>query len=110
MGAWGAASQHHAVAGANLQLTAQVGISASHGASTRAGGNGTTAQFIALAEQVSGRDLDAALFNTWLYAPGKPTLRGTGAAGTGGVAAARKLPPVAAVALRQIDSAGNIRY
>ena len=36
--------------------------------------NGTadTADFVALAERVSGRDLDA-FFRTWLYEPGKPT-------------------------------------
>jgi aminopeptidase N len=34
-------------------------------------GNVTTPQFIALAEQVSGRDLDA-FFDTWLYQKGKP--------------------------------------
>jgi aminopeptidase N len=34
--------------------------------------NATTADFIALAEQISGRDLDA-FFNTWLYTAGKPT-------------------------------------
>jgi hypothetical protein len=34
-------------------------------------GNVTTPQFIALAEQVSGRDLGA-FFDTWLYQPGKP--------------------------------------
>jgi aminopeptidase N len=35
-------------------------------------GNVTTAQFIALAERVSGRDLDH-FFQVWLYRPGKPT-------------------------------------
>lgn len=35
-------------------------------------GNGTTEQFKALAERVSGQDLDA-LFQTWLYTPGRPT-------------------------------------
>ena len=34
-------------------------------------GNGTTAQFVRLAERVSGKDLNG-LFHTWLYAPGKP--------------------------------------
>ncbi|MDH6220959.1 M1 family metallopeptidase [Streptomyces pseudovenezuelae] len=34
-------------------------------------GNGTTAQFVRLAERVSGKDLDG-LFHTWLYEPGKP--------------------------------------
>jgi aminopeptidase N len=39
--------------------------------STRAGTAVTTADFIALAEQESGRDLDA-LFQAWLYTAGKP--------------------------------------
>ena len=37
------------------------------------GDNVTTDQFIALAEQISGQDLDA-LFATWLFTPGKPVL------------------------------------
>ena len=39
--------------------------------STRRNGNGTTAQFIALAESKAGRPLDG-LFRTWLSTPGKP--------------------------------------
>jgi aminopeptidase N len=35
-------------------------------------GNATTAQFIALSEQISGQDLGA-FFQTWLYTAGKPT-------------------------------------
>ena len=34
-------------------------------------GNATTAQFTALAERLTGRDL-AAFFRAWLYEPGKP--------------------------------------
>ena len=34
-------------------------------------GNATTQQFIALAEQISGKDLDA-FFKTWVYSAGKP--------------------------------------
>ena len=34
-------------------------------------GNVSTAQFVALAEQVSGKQLDA-FFQTWLYTPTKP--------------------------------------
>ncbi|MCT9081005.1 M1 family metallopeptidase [Streptomyces fulvoviolaceus] len=34
-------------------------------------GNGTTAQFVRLAERVSGKNLDD-LFQIWLYTPGKP--------------------------------------
>jgi aminopeptidase N len=36
-------------------------------------GNADTAQFIALAERISGRDLEA-LFQAWLYTPSKPVL------------------------------------
>jgi len=36
-------------------------------------GNGATAQFIALADRISGRNLDA-LFQAWLYTPSKPDL------------------------------------
>jgi aminopeptidase N len=35
-------------------------------------GNGTTEQFIALSERISGRDLGD-FFQTWLYTPQKPT-------------------------------------
>ena len=35
-------------------------------------GNANTRQFIALAEKISGQDLDA-FFQTWIYKPGKPT-------------------------------------
>jgi aminopeptidase N len=35
-------------------------------------GNGTTEEFTALAEKISGEDLDA-FFQTWLYTAGKPT-------------------------------------
>ena len=35
-------------------------------------GNGTTEQFMALSERVSGRDLDQ-FFQTWLYTPQKPS-------------------------------------
>ena len=39
--------------------------------SSKSGGNGTTGQFIALAEQVSEEQLDD-LFDAWLYTPAKP--------------------------------------
>jgi aminopeptidase N len=45
-------------------------------ASSKSGGNGTTPEFIALAEQVSGEQLDA-LFNSWLFTPAKPALTST---------------------------------
>jgi aminopeptidase N len=40
-------------------------------AAQRKYGNGSTAQFIALAEQLSGKSLST-LFTDWLYTPGKP--------------------------------------
>ena len=42
-------------------------------ASDHAGGNVTTDEFIALAEQVSGQDLDD-FFQAWLFTPSKPAL------------------------------------
>lgn len=42
-------------------------------ATSRAGGNVTTRQFIRLSERVSGEDLDA-LFDAWLFTPEKPAL------------------------------------
>ena len=41
-------------------------------------GDATTAQFIALAERISGQELDE-LFTTWLYTPGKPATGPNGA-------------------------------
>lgn len=43
-------------------------------AATNAGGHGTTAKFIALAEQISGRELNG-FFRNWLYAVNRPTVR-----------------------------------
>ncbi len=42
-------------------------------AQSRAGDNVTIPQFIRLAERISGEQLDA-LFDTWLYTPGRPEL------------------------------------
>jgi aminopeptidase N len=42
-------------------------------ARSRAGGHGTTEQFIEVAEDVSGRQLDD-LFDTWLFTPEKPVV------------------------------------
>jgi hypothetical protein len=50
-------------------------------AKSRAGQNVTTGQFIALAERVSGEDLDE-LFDTWLFTPGKPDLTTAMASGS----------------------------
>jgi aminopeptidase N len=41
-------------------------------------GNATTAEFTALAEKISGADLDA-LFQAWLYTPSKPAVAGAAA-------------------------------
>ena len=42
-------------------------------AASKSGGNATTPEFIALAEQLSGQQLDE-LFTTWLFTPEKPVL------------------------------------
>lgn len=65
-------------------------------------GNGDTTQFIALAERVSGEQLDG-LFQTWLFTAGRPVLTGAAAALT--ARAARKAPagkPVAPKSWAQI--------
>ena len=49
-------------------------------ASSKSGGNGTTPQFIALAEQVSGMQLDE-LFDTWLFTGERPVLEDPAATG-----------------------------
>ena len=61
-------------------------------AARKAGGNGTTGQFIALAERISGEQLDE-LFDAWLFTAGKPTfgVASATAAATAATAAAR--PP-----------------
>ncbi|HEY7198028.1 MAG TPA: M1 family aminopeptidase [Gaiellaceae bacterium] len=48
-------------------------------ASSHAYGNVTTSQFIQLAEQISGQNLDD-LFQTWLFTPGRPQLSATSTA------------------------------
>ncbi|RKT54813.1 M1 family metallopeptidase [Saccharothrix australiensis] len=40
-------------------------------ASTKEHGNAGTAEFVAMAEEITGRDLDD-LFRTWVHSPGKP--------------------------------------
>jgi aminopeptidase N len=44
-------------------------------ASTQSGGTGTTEEFIALAEEIAGRDLDS-VWDPWLFSAGKPPLTG----------------------------------
>jgi aminopeptidase N len=83
-------------------------------ATRRAGGNGTTAQFVALAERISGQQLDA-LFDAWLFTPGKPALgpaaaavsastavtgAARSAAGSGSAGRRRASPPPAPAAPR----------
>jgi aminopeptidase N len=55
-------------------------------AAARAGGNGTTEQFIAFAERVSGQQLDD-LFTTWLFTPSRPVLTAAAAAAAASSAA-----------------------
>jgi len=75
-------------------------------ATRKAGGNGTTAQFVALAERISGQQLDA-LFDAWLFTPGKPALGPAAAAATGTAAAtaatATRTPPAATSLLERLS-------
>ncbi len=59
-------------------------------AASRADGNVTTGQFIQLAEEVSGKNLDG-LFERWLFKAGKPKLFGD--AGVSATTAAARPPP-----------------
>jgi aminopeptidase N len=81
-------------------------------AARKAGGNGTTDQFIALAERVSGEQLDE-LFNTWLFTPGKPALATATATGTiarvPATAADEPRTPPAAASLLERMSNGVLR-
>ena len=65
-------------------------------AAAKSGGNTTTDEFIALAEQVSGQQLDE-LFDTWLFTPAKPVLSASGGAPSAQASAepsqARAWPP-----------------
>jgi aminopeptidase N len=63
-------------------------------ASSKAGGNVTTDEFIQLAEQISGQQLDA-LFQTWLFTPEKPTLPTAAAAARASSGSLRDAPPAA---------------
>ena len=57
-------------------------------ASQNRGGNVHTAQFVALAEQISGQQLDA-LFDAWLFTPGLPALSGASAKAAASAGSAR---------------------
>jgi aminopeptidase N len=70
-------------------------------AARKAGGNGTTAQFVALAERLSGQQLDE-LFSTWLFTAGKPALAPAAAA----AATADRTPPAAASLLERMSKGG----
>ena len=75
-------------------------------AARKAGGNGTTGQFIALAERISGEQLDN-LFDVWLFTPGKPT----SAAATGTTALAPRTatgkPPTPSAAASLVQRMAN---
>jgi aminopeptidase N len=58
-------------------------------AAANAGGHGTTPRFIALADRLSGRRLDA-LFDAWLFSPGRPSA--TAAPAPSGAASAAGAP------------------
>lgn len=75
-------------------------------ASDNAGGNVTTDQFTALAEQISGQDLGD-LFQTWLFTPGKPVVAATAVAARSAAATSViHLAPATARNLRQRYGAG----
>jgi aminopeptidase N len=57
-------------------------------AATKSGGNATTEEFIAYAEDVSGQQLDE-LFRTWLYTAGKPPPSAVAARGGAKLSTAR---------------------
>jgi aminopeptidase N len=77
-------------------------------AAKKAGGNGTTRQFIALAERISGQQLDA-LFDLWLFTAGKPALDTATATGATARASATaggapdRTPPAAATLLERMS-------
>ena len=70
-------------------------------AKTNRNGNVTTDQFIALAEKISGQQLDS-LFQTWLFTTTRPVLDGAAATRL----AATTQPPAAALSLIERNKAG----
>ena len=75
-------------------------------AARKAGGNGTTSQFIALAERISGEQLDN-LFEAWLFTAGKPAVAAATATGTTALAprtamGSPRTPPAAASMLQRM--------
>jgi aminopeptidase N len=76
-------------------------------AARKSGGNGTTRQFVALAERISGEQLDE-LFDTWLFTPGKPALGpAAAAAGATATASAARTPPAAASLLQRLSEGAS---
>jgi aminopeptidase N len=80
-------------------------------AKRRSGGNGSTAQFVALAERISGQQLDEP-FDAWLFTPGKPTFGAPTAvaaamAGATATASAARTPPAAASLLERLAKGGS---
>jgi hypothetical protein len=74
-------------------------------AARRAGGNGTTGQFVALAERISGEQLDD-LFDVWLFTPGKPAAAAAAPAALASRTATGKAPAAAASLLRRMSNGG----
>jgi aminopeptidase N len=77
-------------------------------AARKAGGNGTTAQFVALAERISGQQLDG-LFNAWLFTASKPALDAATAATASAAAGTPARTPPAAASLLERMSKGALR-
>jgi aminopeptidase N len=76
-------------------------------AKRKAGGNGTSGQFNALAERISGQQLDA-LFDAWLFTAGKPTF-GVTTAVAAAATPARTPPTVARLLQRMSKGASPLR-
>ena len=78
-------------------------------AARKAGGNGTSSQFIALAERISGERLDD-LFDVWLFTVGKPTsaaAAGTTALAPGTPTGKPRTPPAAASLLQRMSNGAS---
>jgi aminopeptidase N len=74
-------------------------------ATRKAGGNGTTAQFVELAESISRQQLEG-LFQTWLFTPGKPALGLAVMAARSAAGASTQSPPPAVASLMERLSKG----
>jgi aminopeptidase N len=77
-------------------------------AKRKAGGNGTSGQFIALAERISGQQLDA-LFDARLFTAGKPTFGVTTTAAAAAATPARTPPTAARLLQRMSRGASSLR-